>query len=92
MQDTPPAVEAHQSIERPSMVLYYFPECPFCHKVLETLKTLNVNVELRNTRENPEYKNFLKETVGKTQVPCLFVNDQPMHESMDIIRYLRSIS
>ncbi|MCH9613733.1 MAG: hypothetical protein SP1CHLAM54_07420 [Chlamydiia bacterium] len=88
----PQSTEIHQNQEQPELVLYYFQACPFCFRVLEVLKSLNLNVEMRDTRENPEYRQFLQDNVGKTQVPCLFVDGKPMHESMDIIRYLKSIS
>ena len=90
MQDVPP-VEIHQAIEAPTLVLYYFPECPYCFRVLEAIKAADIDVELRNTRQNPDDRQFLLDTVGKTQVPCLFIDGNPMHESTDIIHYLQSI-
>ena len=91
MQDIP-HMEVHQTVETPTLILYYFPECPYCFRVLEALKSTHLKIEMRNVRQNPEYRSYLKETVGKTQVPCLFIDDEPMHESMAIIQYLKSIS
>ena len=40
--------------------------------------------------ESPEIRQELIAIAGKTQVPCLVVNGQPMHESDDIIIWLET--
>jgi len=75
---------------KPELVLFQFPQCPFCAYVLAEIRRLNVDVELKNTRENPKHREELVKRTGKTQVPCLFIDGKPMHESSDIVAYLRS--
>ena len=70
--------------------LYYFPQCPFCAHVLHEIRNLEINVTLKDTRENPAYREELITLTGKTQVPCLVVDSKPMFESMEIVAYLRS--
>lgn len=70
-----------------NMVLYYKPTCPFCHKVLAFMEQEGIGMPLRNTLE-PGVKDDLIRMAGKGQVPCLFVDDKPMFESDDIIRFL----
>ncbi|PCJ19872.1 MAG: glutaredoxin [Candidatus Cloacimonadota bacterium] len=72
------------------MILYQYPQCPFCARVLQAIKPLNLDIELRNTITNPKYKQELKALTGRTTVPCLVENGKPMFESADIIKYLKS--
>lgn len=75
--------------------VYQFESCPFCVKVRRALKRLDLEVELRDARNNPIHKKELVEKGGEFQVPCLRV-DFPdgttkwMYESDDIIRYFET--
>lgn len=70
-----------------NMVLYYKPTCPFCRKVLAFMEQEDIALPLRNTLE-PRVKSDLIRIAGKSQVPCLVVDGEPMFESDDIIRFL----
>ena len=70
--------------------LYYYDACPFCQIVLNCIKKLNLEVTFCNTMNSDEHRIKLFETTGRNTVPCLFIDDSPMHESMDIIRWLES--
>lgn len=75
--------------------LYYFPECPFCQKVLKTISETGLVVELVNIREIEGAREELIEKGGKSTVPCLNYNngeDIWMYESSDISNYIKSIS
>lgn len=63
--------------------------CPYCNKVINFLKTKNLEYRLLDISE----KNYLKELIstgGKEQVPFLLDTDngKKMYESDDIIEYL----
>lgn len=70
--------------------LYYKPTCGFCRTVLNTITNLKIQekVELKNILEDSEAEKRLRDECGSTQVPCLFIDDEPMHESEDIKQYL----
>ena len=70
--------------------LFFFPECPYCRKVLNAIDELGLKerVVFRDARSDPKEKEALVELTGKTQVPCLVVDGKPMHESEDIKQYL----
>lgn len=74
--------------------LYYYDSCPFCARVLRTLKGLNVEVELRNILTDSKHRTELQKATGRSTVPCLRIEtggeSQWMFESMDIMRYLQS--
>lgn len=72
-------------------VLYHFAACPFCVRVRHFMQENDINIEERDIRENPQYREELKVGGGSTQVPCLYIKDEGswMYESMDIIRYLQ---
>lgn len=72
------------------LVLYQFPACPFCRRVLNAIDRLDVEVELRDTRKNPAYQKELIALMGNTQVPTLLIDGKPMRESADIVRYLQN--
>jgi len=75
----------------PNMILYYFEPCPFCQKVLLVIDELHLDekIEFRDTLEQPQFRDELVQLNGKTQVPCLVINGEPMLESDDIIAYLK---
>lgn len=72
-----------------SLILYHFESCPYCAKVRKVVAELDIDLEMRDTRENDAYREELVELTGRTQVPCLVIDGKPMHESDDIVDYLR---
>ena len=72
-----------------SMILYHFDSCPYCAKVRNAVSELGMELEMRDTRENDAYREELLDLTGRTQVPCLVIDGKPMHESDDIVNYLK---
>jgi glutaredoxin 3 len=72
------------------LVLYMFPSCPYCQRVLRRAKELALALPLRDIRQDPQALQELQRVGGKTTVPCLFINGQPMYESLDIVRFLET--
>ncbi|WP_066306322.1 glutaredoxin family protein [Atopobium deltae] len=68
--------------------LYHRPTCPYCVKVLRFIEQHNMHIELHNVSESETDARFLAEKGGKSQVPCLFIDGEPLYESDDIIQYL----
>ena len=75
--------------------LYYYDSCPFCVRVLRSLQSLSVDVELRNILSETRHRTALQQATGRSMVPCLRIDNGPdsqwMFESMDIIRFLQSL-
>jgi len=71
-----------------NLTLYYSPSCGYCLKVLRFIQDNNIKVTLKNIREKDAYQQELIKTGGKSQVPCLFIDDKPLYESDDIIDWL----
>jgi glutaredoxin len=69
--------------------LYYFPECPYCQKVLKFIERAKISVQLKNIQENVQDLEILIKIGGKKQVPCLFIDGKPLYESDDIINWLK---
>lgn len=75
------------------LALYQFHACPFCVKVRRAMKRHNLNIELRDAKNNPVYREELAQQGGQIKVPCLRITNDDgshswMYESNDIIRYL----
>jgi glutaredoxin len=73
--------------------LYHFESCPFCQRVRDALRRLQVDVELRDIRTEPRYREDLLAATGRTTVPCLRIEEERgkprwMHESADIVTFL----
>lgn len=69
--------------------LYYYPECPFCQRVLRAIDANDYKgIELKNIHADAEADKTLVRVGGKHQVPCLFIDGQPLYESLDIIDFL----
>lgn len=70
--------------------LYYFDACPYCQIVLSAIKEtkLQNKVTLLDTRQDPKRREKLIADTGRGTVPCLYIDDKPMHESRDIANWL----
>ena len=74
------------------LVLYGRPSCPYCARVDRVIEELGVEEKItrRLTTYGSQWRMELKNRTGSTQVPCLFINGEPMFESLDIIDWLRT--
>lgn len=70
--------------------LFGFETCPFC-KVVRAEIAAQGRTDVREYdiyKDDEAYKRLI--TVGgKEQCPCLFVDDKPLYESTEIIRFLK---
>jgi glutathione S-transferase len=75
------------------LTLYYFPLCPYCHKVDRVIRQLNLNIERRDAARSTSWGDELRRGGGKIQVPCLRIKQRAksewLYESEEIIRFLR---
>ena len=62
--------------------------CPYCDIVTNYLKDKDFDVEIKHINE-AENRERLIEVGGKTQVPALFVDGEPMYESSDIVQWFK---
>jgi len=44
---------------------------------------------MKDTRENPAYRDELIKIGGKPQVPCLVIDGKVLYESLDIIEWFK---
>ncbi|WP_438766389.1 glutaredoxin family protein [Kushneria sp. TE3] len=89
-----PQAQAEVDQQCRSLALYEFESCPFCRRVLHEIERLSLNIELRNTREDPAARQELIEGGGRAMVPCLRITQETgethwMYESADITAWLR---
>ena len=73
--------------------LYIFPLCPFCLKVTRFMKKNNIDLPLRNARQDENFRVELFKEGGKLMAPCLKITEKNsvrwLYESDDIILYLK---
>jgi len=87
--------EAQQQVDEAckSLALYQFAACPFCVKVRKEIARLNLNIELRDAKNNEQHRQELLDGGGRVKVPCLRIEQgdkvQWMYESDDINQYLQ---
>jgi len=73
------------------LVLYYYPTCPYCRKVTRLIDKHNLEeIKLKNINQDEQAESELIEIGGKRQVPCLFIDGDPLYESDDIINWLKT--
>ena len=58
--------------------LYTTPWCPYCVRAKGLLKRKNVPFEDFNVASDPQLRRQIVERTGKTSVPQIFINDQPI--------------
>jgi len=76
------------------LTLYHFESCPYCLFVRDTLEEMELQIKLKDVRENPKFKSELIRGGGKQTVPCLHikgkgVSEKWMYESQDIVSFLK---
>ncbi len=74
----------------PEPLLYKFDSCPFCRRVARAIDDLGLSIATRDTRKEPGAREELLARTGRTQVPCLFIDGEPLFESADIVDWLRA--
>ena len=74
-------------------VLYEFNACPYCVKVRQEIRRLNMNIMRVDAKRDAEQKKTLIEIGGRYQVPCLTYPTQDgvvwLYESDAIITFLK---
>ncbi len=73
---------------RHELALYYRPTCPFCIRVLDFMNRHDVSIPLIDISQDREAAATLLKVGGKRQVPCLFIDGNPLYESSDIISWI----
>ena len=92
----PPVEQKNEPPERnknlPELILYGRSSCPYCLRVDRVIEELDIEDKItrRNTGYGTEWRSDLRNRTGSTQVPCLFINGEPMFESLDIIAWLKA--
>ena len=75
------------------LALYQFNACPFCVKVRRAMHAFNLKIELRDAKNNQQFRQELEQQGGRIKVPCLRIEEDGevrwMYESNDIIAYLQ---
>ena len=66
--------------------------CPYCVKVMMLVDELGVGdkIEYRDIARDPQARQQLVKVGGKQQVPCLFIDGEPLYESADIMRWIEA--
>ena len=74
------------------LALYQYQACPFCVKTRRAMRRLGVDIELRDAKGDPRWREQLLREGGQLQVPCLYIPDADdgrwLYESDDIIAFL----
>src|SRR5690349_3207762 len=58
--------------------LYYKVGCPYCQKVIRYLNRTGIAINFKDIKRDLGLREELMEIGGKTQVPCLVINGEPM--------------
>ena len=66
--------------------------CPYCVKVQMLIEELGVEdqIEQLDITRDADARRCLVEVGGKQQVPCLFIDGEPLYESRDIMNWIEA--
>jgi len=73
----------------PKLEYFYYDSCPFCQMVAGVINQLNIKVDYMNILEDQANLERLVQDTGRRTVPCLYIDNKPMHESADIMKWLQ---
>ena len=72
-----------------NLELYKKDTCPYCRKVMDHIAaTGRKDIIFHDIITDPSAAERLVAVGGKRQVPCLFIDGQPLYESGDIVAWL----
>ena len=71
-----------------TLELFYYDACPFCQIVLRKIEELKIKVTYCDILADQTFLKRLVDDTGRRTVPCLYIDNKPMHESSDIILWL----
>lgn len=79
-----------------ALSLYYRPSCGYCAQVLLAAERMGIQLELRDVKQEPRWREALVAARGRATVPVLRIDHADgttrwLPESLDIIRYLKSL-
>ena len=77
-----------RSGEQVYLALYKYDACPFCQRVFRAIDALEISVEYRDIRTDSEHLRTLRDRTGRSSVPCMFIDDEPMFESAEVVAWL----
>ena len=84
--------QAELDAQTANMSIYQYAACPFCVKTRRAVRRLGLNIELRDAKNDPQFRLELEQEGGRQQVPCLRIEEPDgttwMYESSDIVDYL----
>lgn len=78
-----------KSVKEEEIILYIKSDCPFCKRVLQALKKLNLDITIVDISKDSQATARLISIGGKKQVPCLVVDGKATYESSSIIEHLK---
>jgi glutaredoxin len=74
----------------PKLDFYYFEACPYCQRVIGVIEKHKIQVNWMDIHKDSAHAKKLREDTGRTTVPCLYIDGEPMFESLDIMKWLES--
>ncbi len=79
-------------MSKQKLILYIGNTCPYCARVTDYLKQHPMDIEIKDVWEDEKANQELLALAGRSQVPCLRIDDTYMHESLDIIEKLKTLA
>ena len=75
-----------------TLQLYHRWHCPYSKRVRDYIDEhrLNDRIEFIELGEAPDAEDRLDALTGRSQVPCLVIDGEPMLESGDIVQWLQT--
>ena len=72
-----------------TLELFKKDSCPYCQRVMNYIADKGrQDIIYHDIIRDKDAAHRLVEVGGKRQVPCMFIDGEPMYESLDIIQWL----
>jgi glutaredoxin len=72
------------------LVLFKYNSCPFCRRAMSGAEQLGLDLTMRDTQRDRSAASEHYEKTGRSTVPCLYIDGEPLFESADIVEWLRA--
>ncbi|MFY7843445.1 MAG: glutaredoxin domain-containing protein [Rhabdochlamydiaceae bacterium] len=89
-EEAPKNISTETATTNKETLLYYIPNCPYCHEVIDYLKSINKKIPMIDLNGNLPAQDDLKKVGGDVHVPCLIVEGKAIYGAQDAIKWLET--
>jgi glutaredoxin len=87
-RDTTRLESAPSPDQQRDLLLYMYTGCGYSYRVMRKAQQLGIELPIVDIHADADALRTLLDATGRRTVPCLFIDGEPLHESLVIMEWL----